>query len=115
MDNITLTTPSGWKAVIKPFMTFGDKRALERVFAEGMTLDSKGDPHASGKSVYDAQDKAVSMMVKELVAPDGGNPIVNPEMILAKIMAMPEEDGRMIYDKVNELTNPTPQGEKRGS
>jgi hypothetical protein len=114
MDNITLTTPSGWKAVIKPFMTFGDKRALERVFAEGMTLDAKGDPHASGKSVYDAQDKAVSLMVTELTHEDGRTSN-DAQTILAWIMGMPEEDGRMIYDKVNELTNPTPQGEKRGS
>lgn len=117
MDNITITTPTGWKAVLKPFMTFGDKRQLERVWAETMTLDaSTQQTQVSGKALYDAQDKAVELMVTELIAPDGSGSTTTPDAILAKIMELPEADGRAIYDKINELTaSSIPAGQKKGS
>jgi hypothetical protein len=111
MENITFTTPSGYTVHLKPFLTFGDKRSLERVFAEGMSVDAtNGTSQASGKAIYEAQDKAVELMVVKIEM-DGKT--IEGDQILPAIYAMRDPDGRSIYDKVNELS--TPQEEKRGS
>ena len=111
MDNITFQTPGGYTVHLKPFLTFGDKRSLERVFAEGMSIDpTKGTTQASGTAIYAAQDKAVELMVMN-IEQDGK--FIEGDEILPAIYAMPDDDGRAIYDKVNELS--TPQEKKGGS
>jgi hypothetical protein len=111
MENITYTTPSGYTVHLKPFLTFGDKRALERVFAEGMSVDAtNGTSQASGKAIYEAQDKAVELMVVKI---EMEGKTIDGDQILPAIYAMQDPDGRAIYDKVNELSSP--KGEKAGA
>ena len=112
MDNIIFKTPSGYTVHLKPFLTFGDKRSLERVFAEGMSIDpTKGTSQASGKAIYEAQDKAVELMVIKIVTAEGKE--FAGDSVLEVINSMRDDDGRAIYDKVNELS--TPQEKKGGS
>lgn len=111
MENITFQTPAGYTVHLKPFLTFGDKRSLERVFAEGMSIDpTKGTTQASGTAIYAAQDKAVELMVVKI---EMKGAVIEGNEILPAINTMRDDDGRAIYDKVNELS--TPQEKKGGS
>lgn len=109
MEPIEFITPSGHQVYLKPHLTYGDKRDLERVFAKATVVDPQTKEVAfDSASIYDAQDLAVKRMVVRLVTKS--HPIIEtdvPEAILSAILAMPEEDGKAIFDKVEELTKAT--------
>ena len=118
MQSTTFTTPSGHKITIKPFVTFGDKRQLSRALMDTTDIDPNkpGDMRVKGKAMLDVQDLAVSLLIEQVELKDGtvhlgsGN-----QAIVDVIMAMPEEDGQMIYDKIDKLSTDSLTLQKKGA
>ena len=116
-DPITINTPSGHKVVFKPFLTFGAKRELERIWLRGSRVDPKHPEKMDfdASTLYDAQDAALKLMVASIELPDG--PLVDePQAILDYVSAMTPEDGQAIYDRLNQLTGTNvPEDQKKGA
>lgn len=107
METTTLTTPAGHIVTFKSHFTFGDSRQLQRVWASGMVIKPGGTTNDSiikGNVIYEAQDTAVKLLVVKIESKEGLTFEGDPDKILEVIFSMPEEDGKAIYAKIDELT-----------
>ena len=105
METIEFVTPSGHKAYIRPYLTFGQSRSIEKLWASSMTVTpGKKDvlDTISGALVYDVQDATVKALVEKVVTSEGKE--FAGDSVLDVIASMKDEDGKAIYQKVDEIT-----------
>lgn len=118
METTLITTPSGHKVTIKNGLTYGENRQIQRVIAGGMKVDPKTqETSIDGSAIYDSQDLAVKMTVQSIQLANG-TVVQGGEQCLALILSWEgaeEEDGKAIYDKINDLTKSSTTPEKRGA
>jgi len=101
-----LTTPSGYEVHIKDFLSFGEKRQLEKFIASKVMVkaDSKQQVEVSGSLNYEMQDMAFSFLIQKIVKAE--------EEITTKlydeVMSWREEDGQAVFDAINEVTSKSP-------
>ncbi|MDQ3098892.1 MAG: hypothetical protein M3Q44_04040 [bacterium] len=115
MELVELITPSGYKVYLKPYMNFGQKRDLQRMFVSRVRVDKemqKAD--LDGSSVFDAEDAAVKIMVEKVVDQEGRE-YTNKDELLSLILSWQDSDAQPIYDKIEELTKAKQDSEKKES
>lgn len=97
---------SGAIAVLYESLSTGDNRRIRRATLAGMhvnynTPDKKPKiENMSGESLVDAEDVTLDCLVKEIRNKDG-------QVVADKkqfIYDLPEEDGNILYDRANKLT-----------
>src|SRR5947209_2665048 len=104
-DTIEITTPSGYKVTIKSFLTFGERRQIQRVYAKYSHYDQTGTPIMSGEGVYEAGDLAVSLLVKRILDPQS-NDITGKNPLQTILSFRDELDARAIYTAIDDIRNP---------
>ena len=96
----TIKTPSGKEAVLKTYLTAGEKRQLRSVFLKGMQVDFKeGVPEIkdiSGAILDEAENKAIELTV---ISFDGSQ-----ENILARLLELPIDEYDFIIEEINKIT-----------
>lgn len=104
MEDVIFTTPAGHKATIKPFLTFPEKRRIQRVFFDAATMDGNTQqPDFKMSVVLDAQDAVFRAMVKRIVLADGRT--FDGGMLSYEALAeLDDADAQAIFDKLDELT-----------
>lgn len=118
MESTVITTPSGYQVTFKPFVTIGDKRQIQRVLMKTAKIDPN-DPknmEFDSSALYDAQDLAVKLLIEKIDKPgEDAYRKTDPDEILKAVLSWPEEDGDLVYARINALTeNPLPK-EKKGA
>ncbi len=104
MDPVEIITPSGHKVFFKPFLTTGQDRELQRLFVKKLQVDpvtQKVDYDAS--PYYDAEDLAIKFIIEKIVLKDGQE-IIEKDKIFTTIADWPRQDGKAVYDKIDEIT-----------
>jgi len=107
MQNITYEF-NGYTVEFKPYLTFGQKRALEKLMAGGIHIDpttNKQKNTISGAIMYESQDFVLRALIMSLTTPDGqllqGDAAYDAIQNFAPDQ---EEVGKAIYTKINEVT-----------
>lgn len=110
-----ITTPSNYKVTLKDFLTFGEKRTLERTIVEGTVVDtdSKQAPKIQGTQLYAYQDKAFEILVQKIEIEDKSYDSSN-QNLYEMVMSWREEDGKAVFDKILEMISPK-ETEKKSS
>jgi hypothetical protein len=102
MNPIEFITPNGHKVYIKPRLTFGEIRALERIQVSRYELDPVTKKIAyNGSSVYDAEDYAFKCLVTKIIDKEGKE-FTND--LLLVVNTWEKDDGDFVYKKINEAT-----------
>jgi hypothetical protein len=104
-----LTTPSGYEVHIKDFLSFGEKRQLEKFIASKVMVkaDSKRQVEVepvSGSLNYEMQDMAFGFLIQKIIK-------VEEEIttkLYDEVMTWKEEDGQAVFDAINEVTSKSP-------
>lgn len=105
METIEFLTPSGHKAYIKPYLTFGQSRAIEKLWISTMKITpgkEEAPNSVDGSVVYEAQDLTVKFLIEKIVTAEGKE--FAGDSVLEVIGSMKDEDGRAIYTKIDEIT-----------
>src|SRR4051812_48735648 len=106
METVELTTPSGHKVYLRPYLTYTDRRELRKIWGQYMTFDmqtKKEDTKLTAKAKFEAEEYCVRAMLQRVVEASGKE--YRDEAAYAAIMAWQDErDGDAIFDKMNELT-----------
>jgi hypothetical protein len=107
MDLIEFIVPSGHKVYFKPYLTYGEKRALRRVLASSIDNDivtGKQDSNVSGDKVIEAQELAAKFMIKRIIT--AGGVVKEGELAYQEVMNWESEaDGDAVFHKMNEITS----------
>jgi len=107
MQNVTYEF-NGYTVEFKPYLTFGQKRALEKLMAGGIHIDpttNKQENTISGAIMYESQDFVLRALIVSLKTPDGL--VFQGDQAYEAIQNFTpdqEEIGRAIYTKINEVT-----------
>ncbi len=111
MEPIQLKTPSGYTVFLRPFLTFGQRRELEKVWASKLKVDADAKrTEFDASAIYEAEDLAVSFLVEKILDKDGNELAGKP---LETILSWPDEDGRCVYDKINEIASIKPSSQEK--
>jgi len=88
--------------VVSTYLTTGQSRALQSVLFSSGSFDTEAGKFTglTGDTFLKMQDKAVEMLVKEVID-KGGN---KKEFSKEWLDDLPVEDGNLIFDKINEIT-----------
>lgn len=98
-----LKTPSGHRVFLKSFLSFGQKRDIEKVFASKVKVDPLTQKsEVDGSVLYDAQDLGVKYLVEKIIDKDGKE--YTGDEVLSVILSWSEKDGKLVYDKIDEIT-----------
>jgi hypothetical protein len=91
---------TGCVVVLNKYLTTGQSRELQRILLGQGTIDTtkRELDSLNAASVFDMQDKAVLMLVKE-VKKDG----VSTPFTKEWLDSLPPKDGNLIFNTVNEL------------
>ena len=96
-------TSGGYTATIGQFLTYDEYVEIQRVYSSNATIDtSSGKPEMSkmmASVVYDAQKKAISLLVKEIKDPDG-----NVMQRASDSLPIPAADGQEIVNAITAIT-----------
>lgn len=106
MERIEFITPSGHTISIKPYLTFGQSRAIEKLWMSTMkVVPGQQEPTSSidASIVYEAQDMAVKFLVEKITTNE--DKVFQGDTVLDVIASMKEEDGRAIYAKIDEIAS----------
>lgn len=107
---MVIKTPSGYSVELKDFLTFGQRRAIEKL----LISKSKINPQTQSLSdiepslLYEVQDEAFKMLVTKIINDKGT--VVEGDLFKF-VNELPEEDGQLIYKTINDITNS--QGKKK--
>lgn len=115
MDNQAkeITTPNGYKATIKGFLTFGEFNRIQTAVTSGINFNLKEQnaDSISGDILLAAQKVSLQICLLKLIDPSG-NELSTPEEAIDDI---PMADGQMIMDAINEVTNEARLNKKKES
>ena len=111
MTDIEVVTKShGYKAMIRPFLTYDQFIEIQKLYTQGVVIDmDKKDAEnkpakpemgkVNASVMYDANKLAVKFLIVSIVDSDGKT--VNRA---SDELPVPADDGAEIMDKVNEIT-----------
>ncbi len=100
-----ITTPSGYEVHLKDFLTFGEKRQLEKLVASKIRVKADANKQVDiepveGSINYEMQDMAFNFLIQKIVKGE--------EEITAKlyeeVMSWREEDGDPVYEALDKIT-----------
>lgn len=104
MASTEMLTPSGYRVELRDFFSIAGRRAVQKVMAKYFPdLGPDTDPSDFRIPLiakYEAEEESLRQMVLSVVLPDGSTA---PDPVVA-VGDMPETDGALVYDKINELT-----------
>lgn len=112
---MTITTPSGYEVSIKDFLSFGEKRQLEKLIASRIKIKADSNQKIDMAPVdasinYEMQDMAFGFLVQKIIK--GEQEITTN--LYDEIMSWPEGDGQAVFNAINEVTAaPLVQAEKK--
>ena len=99
---------NGYTAIFRPYLTFGQKRQLQKIISSAMTVDaetSKPNTKISAAVIYEAQDAAMEMMLVSLTKPDGTT--LQGQAAYVAVQGFIGEDekiGQAFYTKLDHIT-----------
>lgn len=111
-ETLEITLPkSKARVVLYTYLTFGERRKIKRVAYDAMSLKVKNIDHANKKAdidlsdvhggfQLDAEDLTVETIVKE-VYNSANERVTNIKQFISDLQ---QEDGDILYNKVEELT-----------
>jgi len=105
MELQMFTTPSGYTVYLKPYLTFRQKRELDRFLASKMMVDPINQTKKTeipASIYYDTQDLLLKFLIEKVT--DTQNVTYTGDAAIERILSMKEEDGKMVFDKIDELT-----------
>ncbi len=113
---MVITTPSGYEVHINDFLSFGEKRQLEKLVASKVMVKADGKQEVdvqpvSGSLNYEMQDMAFSFLVRKIIK---GEEEVSVKLY-DEVMGWKEEDGIAVFDAINEVTSKNPLVAKKKS
>lgn len=115
MDNIELKTPGGYTVTIKPELTYGQFLQLQHIFAASMKFNPETkqpvNSELEGKALLESQAKTMEFLVIKILDPQN-NEVTN---IAAALEGMPQNDGQMVANKVNEISGKAQIPKKGGA
>lgn len=106
METVEITTPSGHKVYLRPYLTYTDKRELRKIFGQYMTFDMKTkqeNNQLNGRAKLEAEEYAVKAMVQRVVEVSGKE-YTGVDAYNAIMAWQDEKDGDAIFAKMDELT-----------
>lgn len=114
MENlIEVITPSGYKVYVKSFLSFGDYQKFQSVILSGTNIEAdSADTQSlriSGDKLIEANQKAMELLIIKAIDPNGVL-IENP---VQKVLDLPYEDGAVVMEQINEITQKTNIGKKK--
>lgn len=102
-----ITTPSKYEVHFKEYLTFGQKRVLQRLIFSQIRVtpstDAKKSANVNDFSVefmQDVQDKACEMLIEKIII----NGKEHTDNLVDLVLSWRDEDGQAVYTKVDELT-----------
>lgn len=102
---IELLTPSGYTVELRPFLTTGGRRAIQKAMARHVPSLGPGMSQEDIKiplvAQYEAEEEALRQLLLSVTLPDG----TQASDPVAAVNEMPEADGDTVYQRINELTN----------
>jgi len=115
METIEFKTPSGYIATIKSEISYGEFIDLQKAITKSVSvnIDDIKNPKlgaVDASIVYERNAKALEIMVKKLVYPNGEESTNIPQTIYE----MPRRDGDSLMAKINEITSENTVDEKKG-
>src|SRR5579859_954158 len=120
MDNIKFET-HGWVFFFKPFLTFGQKRSIQKLTAAGMQFNAETTRRTmtiTAAVIFDSQDAALRFMLVSATKPDGN--VAMGEDAYDLVQSLHGEDTQIaeaVYNQVDVITGrdylgETPQEKK---
>lgn len=105
MELTQITTPSGHKVFVKPYLTYGQSRELQRMWLKNIRIDGNKREFKdfSADVQYEVQEVAVKMLVEKVVEADGTEH--TGEAVLDVIMNWKAEDGKAAMDEIDRITS----------
>lgn len=103
-QSITIKLPvSGKNIQFKPFITTGQSRELQKILLKNGTFNTEAGKldNVSADTFMEMQEKAAEFLIIGFSDTNGG--IVRP-YTKEELDALPMQDGNIVFDKVNELT-----------
>lgn len=99
METINVTTPSGYVATIRQSLTFDQYERIQSIITSGIEMDAKTKKaKVDGEAVYQANRKAMELLVVKLVDKDG-----KELPAIETISNMDVEDGAVIKDVIMDI------------
>ena|SRR5258708_40206421 len=101
---MTLTTPSGYIVEYNEFLTFGQKRAIDKMYRSNLKMNINNDKSAemTAEPSLIAEDMAINFLVTK-ISKDGQQ---NTSNFRAEMESWKEEDGQAVLDVINAVTTP---------
>ena len=119
MEQTIFATPSGHQVTIKPYLTFPEKRRVQRVFFSAARVDAvTGDKVIDMGAQIDATDTILKILVKRIQLANGRVIEGSEAEIFNALSDFSDPDIVALYDKIDDLTKtldifPNPErGEK---
>lgn len=111
MENIELTTPSGYKVTLKPNLNYGEYTQIQEMMQAKATFDPINKTGTvPGSVVGEANRKALEFLLIKVINPDG----TEASSPVDAINNMPARDGILVRDKIDELTSDDGVSKKKG-
>lgn len=106
---MVITTPSKYEVHIKDYLSFGEKRQIEKLVASKVMVKAGGKEQVnvepvSGSLNYEMQDLAFGFLVQKIIK--GEEEITTK--LYDEVMSWREEDGSVVFDAINEVTSKSP-------
>lgn len=102
---MVITTPSGYEVTIKERFTYGDNRRLQRELLAGAKFKKVKNTtvldEVSPTSLYDVQDKMVSILVVKIKKGDKEY----TEDLLNEVLSWDVQDADIVYRTVTEISD----------
>src|SRR5437660_1642389 len=99
MELIIVDTPSGYKAYLKPKLTYGEFKHYKRATMSGIEYDTTAKVKMSASAIVDMEEAGVKTFLVKLVDPQGKE-LENPTDAINNI---DNADAEVVTTKINEL------------
>lgn len=108
METKEILTPSGYKAIIKTSLTYGELEDIQNAMVgENIQFDKDNKPVIDFKAVRAASQKTIQMLLVR-IEKDG-------QPFQGTIRDLPAKDGMMIKEAIDEVTKEAQTDEKKGA
>lgn len=109
-----ITTPSGYEVHLKDFLSFGEKRQLEKLIASKIKVRTDGSSKkvdvepVEGTINYDMQDMAFRFLVLKIIKKTDSDSQEITSNIYDEVMTWQEEDGNAVFAAIDQVTSKSP-------
>lgn len=108
MENIKFTTPNGYVATLKPFITYGQYMQIQKAMISGVKIDT-----STGKTtdmdtstIFAGDDMAISFILVSITDPQGAE-------FTKGIDELPSKDGIAIKAQIDLITGDASPDKKK--